>query len=80
MSKTYTAAIVGCGSIGHAHVAGYELAGVELIAVADPQPIAREQYAHAYGPLQEFDTVEEMMQKAPSASRSWLTTRPGTDS
>ena len=64
MSKTYTAAIVGCGSIGHAHVAGYELAGVELIAVADPQPIAREQYAHAYGPLQEFDTVEEMMQKA----------------
>jgi len=64
MPKTYTAAIVGCGSIGHAHAEGYQIAGVELVAIADPQPVARQQYMHEYGALQEFATVEEMLQKA----------------
>ena len=64
MAKTYTAAIVGCGSIGHAHAEGYQIAGVELVAIADPQPVARQQYVHEYGALQEFATVEEMLQKA----------------
>ena len=64
MAKTYTAAIVGCGSIGHAHAEGYQIAGVELVAIADPQPVARQQYVQEYGALQEFATVEEMLQKA----------------
>ena len=34
--KRYTAAIVGCGSIGNAHMEGYNLVDeVEVIAVAD---------------------------------------------
>ena len=63
MSNNYTAGIVGCGSIGHAHAEGYQLAGVDLIAIADPHPTAREQYVHEYAPLQEFGTVEEMLDK-----------------
>ena len=64
MSNNYTAGIVGCGSIGHAHAEGYQLAGVDLIAIADPHPTAREQYVHEYAPLQEFGAVEEMLDKA----------------
>jgi UDP-N-acetylglucosamine 3-dehydrogenase len=65
MSKTYTAAIVGCGSIGHAHMDGYNLVdNVEVIAVADPTEIARQQYVEEYNIPQQFDTVEEMLEKA----------------
>lgn len=64
MPAKYTAGIVGCGSIGHAHAEGYQLAGVDLIAVADPVAVARQQYAHKYAPLQEFKSVEEMLDKA----------------
>ena len=60
MPKTYTAAIVGCGSIGHAHADGYRRAGVDLAAVVDPVPLAREQYTRAYGG-QGFDAIEEML-------------------
>ena len=63
--KRYTAAIVGCGSIGNAHMEGYNLVDeVEVIAVADPVPMARKTYVDAYGIPQEFETVEEMMEKA----------------
>ena len=45
MSKKYTAAIIGCGSIGNAHMDGYNLVdNVEVVAVADPLLIAREEY------------------------------------
>ena len=63
--KRYTAAIVGCGSIGHAHMEGYNLVDeVEVVAVADPVAMARKTYAEEYGIAQEFATVEEMMEKA----------------
>lgn len=64
MGAKYTAAIAGCGSIGHAHMAGYQQAGVEVIAVADPLPIARGEYLDRYGIRQGYATVEEMMEKA----------------
>ena len=61
----YTAAVVGCGSIGNAHMEGYNLVDdVEVIAVADPIPAARKTYMDEYGIAQEFETVEEMMEKA----------------
>ena len=63
--KRYTAAIVGCGSIGNAHMEGYNLVDeVEVIAVADPVAMARKTYVAEYGIPQEFETVEEMMEKA----------------
>ena len=61
MSKKYTAAIVGCGSIGHAHAEGYRRAGVELVAVADPVAEARRQYIREYGALEEFGSVHELL-------------------
>jgi predicted dehydrogenase len=65
MSKKYTAAIVGCGSIGHAHMEGYNLVDeVEVVAVADPVPAARQRYIEEYGISQQYDTVEEMLAKA----------------
>ncbi len=61
----YTAAVVGCGSIGNAHMEGYNLVDdVEVIAVADPIAAARKTYVDEYGIAQEFETVEEMMEKA----------------
>ena len=61
----YTAAVVGCGSIGNAHMEGYNLVDdVEVIAVADPIAAARKTYMDEYGIVQEFETVEEMMEKA----------------
>lgn len=65
MSTTYTAAVVGCGSIAHAHMDGYNLLdNVEVIAIADPIPAARKTYLEEYGIRQEYDTVEEMLEKA----------------
>ncbi|HIC68535.1 MAG TPA: Gfo/Idh/MocA family oxidoreductase, partial [Candidatus Latescibacteria bacterium] len=65
MSAKYTAAIVGCGSIGHAHMDGYNLVDeVEVIAVADPVDVAREQYVQKYGQLQGYDTVEQLLAEA----------------
>ena len=45
MSKQYKAAIVGCGSIGQAHMQGYErLDNVDVVAVVDPlEPVS---YTH----------------------------------
>jgi UDP-N-acetyl-2-amino-2-deoxyglucuronate dehydrogenase len=65
MPAKYTAAVVGCGSIAHAHMEGYNLVDeVEVVAVADPVPGARRQYMDEYGISQEYDTVEEMLEKA----------------
>ena len=65
MSKEYTAAIVGCGSIGNAHMDGYRLnEDVEVVAVADPLLIAREEYMEKYNIPQGYATVEEMLEKA----------------
>ena len=53
----YTAAVVGCGSIGNAHMEGYNLVDdVEVIAVADPIAAARKTYMDEYGIAQEFET------------------------
>lgn len=67
MSAKYTAAIVGCGSIAHAHMDGYaRVDDIDVIAIADPIANARAQYADQYAELnlQEFDTVEEMLTTA----------------
>lgn len=62
MARRYTAAIVGCGSIGHAHMEGYRLVDeVEVIAVADPLAAGRQQYMKEYGIPQGYATVEEML-------------------
>ncbi|SVD80467.1 uncharacterized protein METZ01_LOCUS433321, partial [marine metagenome] len=63
----YRAAIVGCGSIGHAHMDGYRLVdGVDVVAIADPVLEAREHYLEQYPDLslQAFGTVEEMIETA----------------
>ena len=61
----YTAAIVGCGSIGNAHMEGYTLiADIEVIAVCDPSLPARKTYMDEYGIGGEFESVAEMMAQA----------------
>ena len=65
MGQRYTAAIVGCGGIGHAHVEGYNLVDeIELVAVADPLVPARQQYMEEYGIPAGFATAEEMLAQA----------------
>lgn len=65
MSKQYKAAIVGCGSIGQAHMQGYQrLDNVVVVAVADPLEPARNMYMSDYGIPQGYATVAEMLEKA----------------
>ena len=67
MPAKYTAAIVGCGSIAHAHMDGYGLVDdVEVVAIVDPIANARAQYIDQYPDLnlQEFETVEQMLATA----------------
>ena len=65
MSKHYKAAIVGCGSIGQAHMQGYQrLDNVDVVAVADPLEPARKMYMNDYGIPQGYSTVAEMLEKA----------------
>jgi predicted dehydrogenase len=61
MSVRYTAAIIGCGDIGHAHAEGY-LANpeVELRAVVDPVEPARRQFQAEYGVPEAYVSTEEM--------------------
>ena len=64
MSKSYSAAIVGCGSIAHSHMQGYELVDdVEVIAVVDPLKTARSQFVEEYGIPQQYPTIEAMLEK-----------------
>ena len=65
MSKQYKAAIVGCGSIGQAHMQGYQrLDNVDVVAVVDPLEPARKMYMDEYGIPSGYATVEEMLEKS----------------
>ena len=65
MTNQYKAAIVGCGSIGHAHMEGYNLVDeVEVVAVADPVAAARARYVEQYSITQQYESVEEMLENA----------------
>ena len=67
MSPRYTAAIIGCGSIAHAHMDGYALVdNIDVVAIADPVANARAQYIDQYAALnlEEFDNVEAMLATA----------------
>ena len=64
MPKEYTVAIVGCGSIAHAHVSGYQnLDNVRMVAVADPVEAARRIYQNEYDIPRGYDTIEQMLEK-----------------
>ena len=65
MSNQYKAAIVGCGSIGQAHMQGYErLDNVDVVAVVDPLEAARNMYMADHGIPNGYATVAEMLEKA----------------
>jgi predicted dehydrogenase len=65
MSKQYKAAIIGCGSIGQAHMQGYErLDNVDVVAVVDPLEAARNMYMTEHGIANGYATVAEMLEKA----------------
>ncbi len=65
MSIQYKAAIVGCGSIGQAHMQGYQrLDNVDVVAVVDPLEPARKMYMNDYGIPQGYATVAEMLESA----------------
>ena len=62
MSPAYKAAIVGAGSIGHAHIDGYSRVDeVEVAAVVDPVANARERYQREFGIPNAYETIEEML-------------------
>ncbi len=62
MTARYTAAIIGCGDIGHAHAEGYNRNDdVTLVAVADPLEVARKQFQAEYDVERSFASAEDML-------------------
>jgi predicted dehydrogenase len=65
VTRTYRAAIIGCGDIGHAHAQGYLLnPEVELVAVVDPLELASRQFQAEYDIPESYSSVEEMLPAA----------------
>ena len=63
--KKYKAAIIGCGTIGHAHMEGYQkLDQIDVIACSDPVPAAVEYYKKEFNIPQGFSDFEEMLEIA----------------
>lgn len=61
IGASYSAAIIGCGDIGHAHADGYRLnPNVELVAVVDPLEVARSQFQEEYGVPHAYRSVDEL--------------------
>ncbi len=59
---TYRVGIIGCGSIARSHADGYlRVPNVEMVAVADPHPVAREQFCEEYGIPNAYPSLEEMV-------------------
>jgi UDP-N-acetyl-2-amino-2-deoxyglucuronate dehydrogenase len=58
---TYRAGIIGCGSIAGAHARGYQGAGIELVAAADPVARAREGLAKQFRIPRVYADAEEML-------------------
>ena len=63
MTNQYKAAIICCGSIGHAHMEGYNLVD-EVEVVADPVTATKTRYVEQYGIPQQYESVEEMLENA----------------
>jgi UDP-N-acetyl-2-amino-2-deoxyglucuronate dehydrogenase len=63
MAPRYTAAIIGCGDIAHAHVDGYRLnPNVDLAAVVDPVEAATRQFQAEYGIPRAYASASELFQ------------------
>ena len=60
MTRRYTAAIIGCGSIANAHMQGYsKVDAVDVIACVDPLESARTMYMQDWDIPQSFATLQE---------------------
>lgn len=64
MPASYTAAVVGCGSIGRSHIDGYKLNDIEVVAVCDLLEVARRDYMEEFDIRQGYAAIEEMLAEA----------------
>ena len=56
MAETYRVGIVGCGSIAHYHMHGWNgVDQAEVVALADPVAEAREEFGERHGIAQRFE-------------------------
>lgn len=64
MSKTYRAAIIGCGSISKAHARGYRaVEEIELVALCDIHPKALQERADEFNVRGRYRDYREMIEK-----------------
>lgn len=62
MSKTYRAAVIGCGGISHLHARQYDdFEDVELVACADISQAAMDGYEERYGVTQHYEDYGAML-------------------
>lgn len=58
----YRVGIIGCGSIARSHADGYlRVANAEMVAVADPHPVARSQFCEEFGIPNAYASLDEMV-------------------
>ena len=61
LNRPVRVGLIGAGGMADYHVAGFQRAGAEVVAIADPDPAAAEAAAAKFDVLQVFDSAEEMM-------------------
>ncbi|MBI4531598.1 MAG: Gfo/Idh/MocA family oxidoreductase [Candidatus Latescibacteria bacterium] len=62
MPTTYRACLIGCGSIAHGHVYGYQgLDNVEIVAIADPVKEALDQFGERHGIGKRYTDARQML-------------------
>ena len=62
MPKTYRVGIIGGGGIARSHMEGYErVDNVEVVSVADPQPMARTRFQGEYDLSSSYESAEQML-------------------
>ncbi|MBT3269276.1 Gfo/Idh/MocA family oxidoreductase [Candidatus Poribacteria bacterium] len=66
MSKTYRAAVIGCGGISHLHARQYhDFEDVELVACSDINPDAMAGYEERYGVKKHYEDYGAMLAEEP---------------
>ncbi len=62
MAPTYRAGIIGCGSIAHAHIMGYQpLENVQVVAIADPVREALDEFGDRYEIEKRYEDARQML-------------------
>ena len=65
--------LIGAGKMAEYHVAGFQKAGAQVVAIADPDPDAAERAAAKFDVMQVYETADEMLARTKMDAVSVIT-------